>query len=141
MAMSRIGAVAVVPFLVAAVGCGAGSQDPGEETGGVCPLVLVYRSHTYYPYQTEKPVEPGRPLDEVRNPPCEDSGGGQVDSAGRITDEQALGKDAADSVRAYTIAGIDPADAFVVPVYRRTLFFSGADGTAMPPEIEQLLKH
>jgi hypothetical protein len=139
--MSRIVAVAVA-LLFGAVSCGQGSQYPGGGSGGSCPLTLFYRSHTYYPYQTEKPVEPGRPLGWVRYPPCDDFGGGAVESDGRVIDELAPEEDAAARVRAYTIAGVDPAVAFVVPSsYRRTLFFSGRYGTEMPPDVERLLTH
>jgi hypothetical protein len=132
--VGQLGAVAVAPLLLAAVGCGAESQ--GGTAGGSCPLAFAYRSQTYYAYKTEKPVEPGRPFGEVRYPRCDDFGGQAID-------EPALDEDAAARFRAYTIAGVDPADAFVVPSeHRHYLFFSGSsDGTAMPPEVRRLLNH
>jgi hypothetical protein len=139
--MSRMLAVAVAtPLLIGAVSCGQESQDSGEGSGGSCPLTLVYQSHTFYPYQTEKPVESGRPLGGVRYPPCDDGGGGQVDSNGHVTHELASNDGTAVPARAYTITGVDPAVAFVVPSsYRHTLFFPGRYGTEMPPEVERLL--
>lgn len=123
------GACAVV--LLGTAGCASESGGSGEAS---CAQAFAYRSQTYFAYKTEKPVKPGRLLGEVRYATCDDSGGQDLH-------DPADAADAAARFRAYAIAGVDPADAFVVPSEgRRYWYFSGsADGNALPPEVERLL--
>jgi hypothetical protein len=103
-----------------------------------CPQAFSYESRTYFAYKTEKAVKPGRMLGEVGYATCDDSGGQDMHDPAEAEDD-----DAAARFRAHAIAGVDPADAFVVPSEgRRHLYFSASsDGTAMPPEHERPLNH